>query len=373
MELVIMEHLNKTQQALSAWLDDQLRYNNVPRLVDVQMHVQQQGLQLTKKEVRQVVRLHSQYKMNMPQQRSAGRSKMYRPVVVSELGHWHADIGFFSINKRYETPITYRAGYLVAKDILSRKVYATPLVKNRTADSIISAFKKLFSEHERALPNTPIRSIAFDQETSVLSKKVQTFFSERGISFHAFKLSSSKAKFAEGAIRQIREVMARLMERGNKKDRWWNLLSSVVDNLNNQPIVIDKRVLGYTPNQINEYTIAEFKKQLFKAVPAYYFAQFDIAPALVNFKYNIGQLVRAKLIATSSDVLGNKRSEINLTQQVFVIKKQVPYVTRKMTIGKAYKCQNIYNTNVEIFQEDEIALTSTTGDNADWRQEPTQV
>jgi transposase InsO family protein len=179
-----METLNKTQLELSEWLNNQLRYNNVPRLVDVRMHVQRQGLDLTKKQVAQVVRLHPQYKMNMPQQRNAGKSKTYRPVVVTELGHWHADIGFFSINKRYETPITYRAGYLVAKDILSRKVYATPLLKNRTADSIISAFTKLFKEHAQHLPNTPIRSIAFDQETSVLSKKVQSFFAERGITCH---------------------------------------------------------------------------------------------------------------------------------------------------------------------------------------------
>jgi hypothetical protein len=357
-----MEPLNKTQLELSAWLDEQLRYNNVPRLVDVRMHVQRQGLGLTKKQVAQVVRLHSQYKMNMPQQRSAGKSKLYRPVVVSELGHWHADIGFFSINKRYETPITYRAGYLVAKDILSRKVYATPLLKNRTADSIISAFKKLFDEHARQLPNTPIRSIAFDQEASVSSKKVQTFFAERGITFHAFKMSSSKAKFAEGAIRQIREVMARLLERGNKKDRWWNLLPIVVDILNNQPIVVDKRVLGYSPNQVTESNVDQFKKSLHKAVPAYYFAQFDIAPALVDFKYRIGQLVRAKLIATSSDVLGNKCSEINLTQQTFIIEQCVPYVTRKMTVGKAYKCRNILSNEIEIFQEDEIALTTPTGE-----------
>jgi hypothetical protein len=167
--------------------------------------------------------------------------------------------------------------------------------------------------------------------------------------------------------------MARLMERGQKKDRWWNLLPLVVDNLNNQIIVIDKRSLGYTPNQIIESNVEQFKKLLFKAVPAYYFAQFDIAPALVNFKYQVGQLVRAKLIATSSDVLGNKRSEINLTQQIFIIKQCVPYVTRKMTIGRAYKCQNIQSNEVEIFQEDEIALTSTLGDDADWKNEPTQV
>jgi hypothetical protein len=353
-----MNQLNKTQLELSEWLDNQLRFNSVPRLIDVQRHVQQQGIQLSKKQVAEVVRLHPQYKMNMPQQREPGRSKMYRPVVVSELGHWHADIGFFAINKRYETPVTYRAGYLVAKDVLSRQLYATPLLKNRTADSIIRAFEKLFANHLLHHPDTPIRSIAFDQETSVMSKKVQAFFADKGIAFHAFKMSSSKAKFAEGSIRQIRQVMARLLERGQQKDRWWNLLPTVVDILNNQEIVVDKKPLGFTPYQVNEATVNVFKKKLYKSAPAYYFAQFDIAPGLVAFKYSVGTKVRAKLIATSSDVLGTKRSEVNLTDEVFVIQQTVPYVTRKMTVGKAYKCFNVVTQEIEVFQEDEITPTT---------------
>lgn len=367
-----MESSEKAQQVLSNWLTDQLRFNNVPRLDDVWTYVQRQGWQLSRKQVIQTVRLHPAYKMNVRQQRMPSKSKMYRPVIVSELGHWHADIGFFSINSRYEMPINFRAGYLVAKDILSRKIYATPLIKNRTADSIIRAFEKLFKMHLEMFPNVRVQSISFDRETSVMSKKVQAFFKDKGISFHAFSMSSSKAKFAEGAIRQIREVMKRLMERGKKGDRWYNLLPIVIDILNNQEIIVDKKKLGFTPNQVNETNVKKFKQALYKAVPAYFISQFDISPKLVTFAYKIGDLVRAKLIATSSDVLGNKRSEINLTQEIYVIKELVPYVTRKMTLGKAYKCFDINNGNVEIFQEDELALSNTVGDDAPWKQDPTE-
>lgn len=354
---VTMETQKKTHQLLTNWLDEQLRYNNVPRIVDVWAFVQRQKWPLTRKEVTRIVRLHPAYKMNVPQQRIPKRSRVYRPVIVSELGHWHADIGFFAVNQRYETPVSFRAGFLVAKDVFSRQIYATPLIKNRTADSIIRAFDKLFKKHAEMHPNTHIKSISFDRETSVMSKKVQSYFTEKNITFHAFTMSSSKAKFAEGAIRQIREVMKRLLERGNRGDRWWNLLPVVVNILNNQEIVVDKKKLGYTPNQVNKETEAKFKQTLHKAVPAFYLAQFDISPKLVNFSFNVGDLVRAKLIATSSDVIGNKRSEINLTTQVFVIKELVPYVTRKMTLGKAYKCFNVSTGDVEIFQEDELALT----------------
>lgn len=366
-----MDTLDKTHVALlSDWLNQQLRFNNVPRLSDVWSFVQRQAWPLSYKQVSHIVRLHPAYKMNMRQQRMTGRSREYRPVVVSELGHWHADIGFFQKNDRYEMPVSYRAGYLVAKDILSRQIYATPLIKNRTADSMIRAFNKILNMHSNLHPNTRVKSIAFDRETSVMSKKVQAFFKDNHIAFHAFKMSSSKAKFAEGAIRQIREVAKRLMERGVKGDRWWTLLPTIVNMLNNQEIIIDKKRLGYTPNQVTEETVATFKRALHKAVPAYFISKFDISPKLVNFRFKIGDLVRAKLIATSSDVLGNKRSEINLTEEVFVIKNVVPYVTRKMTVGKAYKCYHTKTNEIEIFQEDEIALTSTVGDDALWKQEP---
>ena len=130
------------------------------------------------------------------------------------------------------------------------------------------------------------------------------------ISFHAFDLSSSKAKFAEGAIRLIREKMAVLMRRNNPKDRWWNLLDVVVDNLNRQQIVVNGKKIGrYTPRDVNSKTVKDFVGILHKKVPAYYFGQFDIAPDLVKFKYEVGTLVRAKLIVTSSEVVGNKRRD----------------------------------------------------------------
>lgn len=353
-----MSTLAKPEQELSEWVSEQLRYNNVPRLVDVKTFVLQQGLPLGKKEIAKVLRLHPQYHMNMPQQRMAGRAKMYRPVIVNELGHWHADIGFFAINKDYETPISYRAGYLIAKDVLSRMIYATPLIKNRQADSIISAFNKLFEMHKKVHPDVLVKSISFDRETSVMSKKVQAFFNEKGIAFRAFQMSASKAKFAEGAIRQIRQVVKRLLLRKREKDRWWNLLPVATNVLNNQEIVVDGKKLGYTPMQVTKETVTAFKKKLFKAAPAYYAAQFDLSPDLVSFKFEEGNLVRAKLIATSSAVLG-KRSEINLTEDVFVIEKKVPYVTRNMKVGKGYKCRNTVTNEVEVFQEDEIVLAST--------------
>ena len=69
-------------------------------------------------------------------------------------------------------------GFLVAKDVLSRMTYIAILRFTRTADSMIAGFKEIFKQFEQHNPGLKVTSIAFDQEPSVLSKKVQNFFKE---------------------------------------------------------------------------------------------------------------------------------------------------------------------------------------------------
>lgn len=170
-------------------------------------------------------------------------------------------------------------------------------------------------------------------------------------------MSDSKAKHAENAIRQIRTVTARLLNRNYPKDRWWNLLPTVVASLNSQVIRVDGKSLKYAPKDVNSETLASFKKKLFKSVPAYYWAQYPISPDLVKWKYAIGTKVRAKLVAVSSATIGNKTSEINLTDALFVIEERVAYVTRNMQVGRAYRCRDTRTNRMEVFQEDEIAIS----------------
>ena len=354
-----METLSEQQRLLFDWLSERLRYGDVPRLVDVADYGKLKKLDLTKKQVRHVLLLHPGFKMNMRQQRAPGRSRMYRPVVVNNLGHLHGDIGYFATNRRYETPKSFRNGYLVVKDVLSRFIHVTILNKDKSAESLMRAFDRVLGQHYARLPNVAIQSISFDRETSVMSKKVQDYLSKKGISFHAFHMSSSKAKFAEGAIRQIRERMASLMARNMSKDRWWNQIDNCVDMLNRENILVDGKRLNFAPKDVNLENVEMFKQQLFKAVPAYFYAQFDLAPNLVQFKYKIGTLVRAKLVATSSATVGEKRSEQSVTDQLFVIQGTIPYVTRNMKVGKAYKCKLVEGRRTEIFQEDEISPSST--------------
>ena len=95
-----------------------------------------------------------------------------------------------------------------------------------------------------------------------MGKKVQTFLRDNNIDFHAFNLTSSKSKFAEGAIRLIRTEMKRLQRFDESgKFRWWNYLQVVVDNLNAQPIVVDGKILKFAPRDVNEENLEDFKNQ----------------------------------------------------------------------------------------------------------------
>lgn len=357
-----MKTLPETEALLTEWLNERVRYNDVPRMSDVLEYVRRENLKLKKAQVKLVLQKHPLFKMNLRQQRAPGRARSYRPIVVSSLGHWHADIGYFSINSRYETPVSYRAGFLIIKDVLSRLVLATPLIKSKTTESLIKAFEKLFQDYNNLYPGHVVKSISFDRERAIMSHKFQKFLAEKGIKFHAFEMTSSKAKMAEGAIRLVREKMAILMRRNQKKDRWWNLLPIVVNILNNQVIKIDGKSTGYTPLQVNVHNLEKFKKKLHSLAPAYYFAQFNIAPSLVPFKYTKGMFVRAKLIITSSETVGSKRSEMSVTPDVFIIEDFVPYVTRHMKVGKAYRCRHVATDQIEVFEEDDIVPTSRDGD-----------
>ena len=307
-----------------SWVTSRVEMHDVPRVNDIHEFARQQGYDLTKRVIAKHLRLHPLYASNMPQQRQPFRSQKYRPIIVNSLGHLHADIGKISVVREYETPISFRAGYLIAVDVLSRYTYVVILKKEKSAQALLKALKELLMQHAEAHPDYAIKSIAFDQEPGILSKAVQNYFAENHIAFHAFKYSSSKAKMAEANIRRIRTYYARIRQQQKESDRWWRIMPNMVEAINNKEI----------------------------------FSQYEISPRLVDFQFAIGMYVRPKVITTSSAVLGLKHSEKTLTDDVFKILSLEPFVTRAHTIGKGYKCVNINTGDIEIWYEDDIALAS---------------
>ena len=339
------------------WVTERLRLKDVPRLHDVYQHAQSRNYGLSRKSIAKALRMHEAYKMNMPQQRMRSRSQNYRPIITNYLGQLHADLGYFSLSRDYETPKSFQHGFLVTKDILSRYINVVILRHGKSADAMVRAFEELLRQHSIVHPDYPISSISFDRETSVLSHKVQNFFSHHNIAFHAFQLTASKAKVAESSIKQIRTIMTRLLRDMYPQGRWWNLLQHCADVLNSRPIVIDGRNTGFAPRDINTENLQQFLHQVVKAAPAFHFGQFEVSPTLVEFKFEVGTKVRAKLLETSSEVIGKKRSQMNLTEQVFVIEKRWPFITRKLTLTQMYNCRDLETNQMITFDEDNLVET----------------
>ena len=222
---------------------------------------------------------------------------------------------------------------------------------------MIKAFSDVFEQHKTAFgPNGhKIVSISFDQETSVMSKKVQDYLRDNNIKFHAFKFSSSKSKMAENAIKQIRNVMAKLTEQYPEEKRWWRLVDAVVEILNHRNIIIRGKRLDWRPRDVTVSTLEEFLRDLYKANPVQHFSQYEIAPQTVNFKYPVNTVVRPKLIVTSSAVIGEKRSAISVERDAFWVAEHIAYVNAKFEVGRAYRCINKRTQEEEIFDEDDLA------------------
>jgi hypothetical protein len=205
---------SKQLEAVMDWVTSRIEANDVPRVIDVVNYAQtEMGFRnLKRAAIARRLRLHPAYLMTSSQKWNVGpRSGNFRPIVANNLGNLHADLGFYSITRDYSTPLRKRAGYLVAKDVLSRYVYVSILEGNRKAPSIIKAFQNIFRQHAEAFPDGhQIQSVGFDKETSVMSRDVQAFLKDNNIAFHAFEMSSTKSKVAERAIGQIRNVMKRL-------------------------------------------------------------------------------------------------------------------------------------------------------------------
>lgn len=348
-----------------AWVTQHLKSRtDVPRFSDVvhYAHVDLGLEHLKRADIIRRLRLHPAYLMNAPQHRGRSRWKRYRPILANTLGMLHGDIGFFSVKREYETPVSYRSGYLILKDVLSRFTYAVPLIRDRSAKSVTKAFQEIIKQHRATFgpKGHRIKSVAFDQEKSVMSRVVQEFFKDNHITFHPFAFTASKSKFAEGAIRLVRTEMARLLKTHPQK-RWWHLLPEVIDTLNAKPIVINNKRLvranrkPWRPRDVTQDTVLEFCFDLYNADASKYFAQFNLAPQLVRFKYPVGTIVRPKLIVTSSAVIGEKRSEITLEEDAFVVTQQVAYVNARSEASRAYRCLNQRTKKEEIFDENDLA------------------
>ena len=365
-EKLSAEETERLLSELSDFVSDLLGRGQVPRVQDVVDYArsEERYQKLSAGAVRKMIRLHPSYADSATQQRAPKRHRKQRSIVAgSALGCLHADLGFYSVTSDYETPKTYRSGFLVARDVLSRYVYAVPLRGSKSKEALIAALGELLAQHDRAFGEDGhrIQTIAFDKERAMMSRAVGAFLKDRGIRLHAFSFSASKAKGAENAIRQIRNTMKRLTHAVSDK-RWWRHLGATVSALNSRPVRVNGKNLGFAPGDVNSKTLPAFLAALEKHVPHVHWSQFQADPRQVQFKFNVSDVVRPKLIAVSSAAIGTKRSETALADAKFQVVQQFAHVSSGLDLIKSYRCVRIDGPHEEeVFEEDDIAPSAGDG------------
>ena len=96
--------------------------------------------------------------------------------------------------------------------------------------------------------------------------------------------------------------------------------------------------------------------------PSLHYAQFRCDPSFIDFKYRIGDKVRTKLLLSSSQVIGNKRSQISIDpKSLFQIKEYVPFVTQDLHLRPGYRCLEVNYGDLQFFAEEDIALVEIAG------------
>lgn len=343
-------------EKIEEFIQESLKRGDVPRATDVLEFAAKSEIKIKRKDILRLLRLNPIYNDNLHQEREKKRSRKQRPIISNSLGNLHGDLGYFPVVREYETPKTFRYGFFVAKDVLSRFVYVELMRGPKSSENLIRVLKRILLKHNLHHPDYKIQSISFDKEPAMMSKKVQEFLKENGIKFYYFEFSATKAKVAEGAIKLLRTDIQRMIKFDNKL-KWWNVLENAADSLNRKEIVINNKKTGFRPVDLTIDTVGSFLKRVHKLVPGYYFGQFRLPPQLFKFKFNIGEIVRPKIITTSSQVIGNKTSQVNLTTDRFKILSQEPFVTTDLSIRKGYKCINLQTQEIEIFSEEDLALS----------------
>jgi transposase InsO family protein len=221
---------------------------------------------ITKEHVEHFLQGHRTYTLTRPRRVHFKRSK------VIPAGFWtdcQVDLADFQSLARLNKGNRY---ILVAIEVLSRQIYAVPMMK-KTAKDMVKALDVLLKK----MPYKPMR-IYSDLGKEFCNKDVEEFLEENEIDRLEASTSFHKASLAERAIRNLKQRLYRYFSH-NKKLNWLEILDDIVDGINHSK----SRVHGLRPIDVT------FKNslQVWKKV---YGNSLTLQPT--KSKYAEGDLVR---------------------------------------------------------------------------------
>lgn len=182
----------------------------------------------------EVYTLHKQRRLNFPRLR-------YNVTNIDDL--WQIDL----MDMQNISNHNRRNKYILAIiDVFSKYAWCVPIT-NKTSDSVIKAFKKIFKKTKRRPSN-----ICSDRGREFVNNKFKTFLKGYSINFYTADDPATKASVCERFIRTIKSFMYKYFTESNTK-KYIDVIDSLVDIYNNRV----HRSIGMKPSEVNEFNVLE--------------------------------------------------------------------------------------------------------------------
>ena len=184
------------------------------------------------------------YTLHRPARKKIKRNRIQ---VAGLDDQWEADLvdvqGLAKFNNNFKYLLT-------CIDTLSKYAFTVPL-KDKTGNSIVKAFRKIFRERQP-------RKLRTDSGKEFLNRPVQTFLKTRNIIFFTSK-NETKSAIVERFNRTLRAKMWRYFTASNQQ-RYVDVLQHLVDSYNETV----HSSTGIAPSKINVMNAEEVWRKLYK-------------------------------------------------------------------------------------------------------------
>jgi hypothetical protein len=270
-----------------------------------------------------------------------GQLKKKRNHMLETYHTMSIDLGFFGT----KTPKPMQAIGLSAMDsnpcmvaviVSTRYIYVEP-IKDKSATSLIRALTVIFDKYFEKFKMYPLLLLS-DQETALMGNRVAAFLEKHNCKLQTYIKSRKKSHFAEAAIRKLKQSLSKLkknaVRRGMPTFSWIRVIQSVVDGYNARKLILWKKKMSFSPDDISPATFPAYLRKVRRKFPAYGLLGFAIDPSVVDWNIKIGSRVQLKRRAVEVPTIGSRLSGQSITEEVWIVKHRAVHTNIKRDLIK---------------------------------------
>ena len=178
------------------------------------------------------------------------RYERLRTIPTGLNSHWQCDLADFRNIKSENDNYTY---LLVCIDVLSRKIYATP-IKSKSPDNMVPAFDRIWAK-----AGTKPNKLYSDMGLEFQAKRMLEYFTDKNILKFVMYSPHLHAGVVERANKTIKHRLYKYFTKNNS-NRWVDVIDKIIDGINNSV----NRSIGVTPNSVSYNNAQDLLRKVYK-------------------------------------------------------------------------------------------------------------